>query len=164
MDGCQGYISWASRPSFSIAERKRRTVILIMKKHIKTSNVKLRYKDAGSEGLMDSFSLEVMDKLRKTSKILGRKCREGVVSKICNQNGYITLCDETTIKPTQARDDKNWFKEVYKDCENKSLPVILIEQAVNRYASQLKRNRKLPKYIEFKKNSVNIKVQIQIRL
>ena len=157
MDRCQGYISWASRPSFSIAERKRRTIILIMKKHIKISNVKLRYKDAGSEGLMDSFSLEVMDKLRKTSKILGRKCREGVISKICNQNGYITLCDETTIKPTQARDDKNWFKEVYEDCENKSLPVILIEHTVNRYASQLKRNRKLPKYVEFKKNSVNIK-------
>jgi hypothetical protein len=35
--------------------------------------------------------------------------------------------------------------------------VILIEHAVNRYASQLKRNRKLPKYVEFKKNSVNIK-------
>ena len=128
-----------------------------MKVNVKISNVKLRYKDTGSEGLMDNFSLEVMSKLRKTSKILGRKCREGVVVKICNQNGYITLSDETTIKPTQARDDPNWFKEVYKDCENKSLPVIFIEQVVNRYASQLNRNKKLPKYIEFKKNSVNIK-------
>lgn len=126
-------------------------------KKTKISNVKLRYKETGSEGLMDIFSSEVMSKLRKTSKVLGRKCREGIIGKICNQNGYITLSDGTTIKPTQARDDQHWFKEIYQDCENKSLPVILIEQAVNRYASQLGRNKKLPKYVEFKKNSVNIK-------
>ena len=130
-----------------------------MKVHIKISNVKLRYKEVGSEGLMDNFSLEVMSKLRKTSKIVGRKSREGVLGKICNQNGYITLSDGTTIKPTQARDDENWFKEVYQDCENKSLPVILIEQVLNRYASYKQRNKKkgFPNYIEFKKRSVNIK-------
>ena len=114
-------------------------------KKTKISNVKLRYKETGSEGLMDIFSSEVMSKLRKTSKVLGRKCREGIIGKICNQNGYITLSNGTTIKPTQARDDQHWFKEIYQDCENKSLPVILIEQAVNRYASQLGRNKKLPK-------------------
>ena len=130
-----------------------------MKVHIKISNVKLRYKEVGSEGLMDNFSLEVMSKLRKTSKIVGRKRREGILGKICNQNGYITLSDGTTIKPTQARDDENWFKEVYQDCENKSLPVILIEQVLNRYASYKQRNKKkgFPNYIEFKKRSVNIK-------
>ena len=112
-----------------------------MKVHIKISNVKLRYKEVGSEGLMDNFSSEVMSKLRKTSKIVGRKSREGVLGKICNQNGYITLSDGTTIKPTQARDDENWFKEVYQDCENKSLPVILIEQVLNRYASYKQRNK-----------------------
>jgi hypothetical protein len=128
-----------------------------MKVNIKISNVKLRYKDNDSKGLMDIFSEEIMDKLRKTSKILGRKCREGVLSKICNQNGYITLSDETSMKPTQARNDQNWFEAVYEDCENKSLPVILIEQTLNRYASYFKRNKKWPEYIEFKKNSVNIK-------
>jgi len=130
-----------------------------MKVHVKISNVKLRYKEVGSEGLMDNFSSEVMSKLRKTSKIVGRKSREGVLGKICNQNGYITLSDGTTVKPTQARDDENWFKEVYQDCENKSLPVILIEQVLNRYASYKQRNKEkgFPNYIEFKKRSVNIK-------
>ena len=48
---------------------------------------------------------------------------------------------------------------VYQDCENKSLPVILIEQVLNRYASYKQRNKKkgFPNYIEFKKRSVNIK-------
>ena len=94
-----------------------------MKKHVKISNIKLRYKEVGSEGLMDNFSLEVMNKLRATSRVVGGKCREGLISKICNQNGYITLSDGTTIKPTQARDDKNWFKAIYEDCENKSFPL-----------------------------------------
>jgi hypothetical protein len=80
-----------------------------MKVHIKISNVKLRYQEVGSEELMDNFSLEVMNMVRAASRVVGGKCREGLISKICNQNGYITLSDETTVKPTQARDDENWF-------------------------------------------------------
>ena len=97
--------------------------------------------------------------------MVGRKCRkdhENPVIRICNQNGYMTLKDLTTVTPTQARDDEDWFKEIYEDCENKSLPVILIEQVLNRYASYKQRNKGnkkkgFPRYVEFKKNTVNIK-------
>ena len=126
-------------------------------KNKKTSNIKFRYKDTGSERLMSSFSTEVMNKLRKTSKIVGRKCRKTARTLL-----YMTLKDSTTVTPTQARDDEGWFKEIYEDCKNKSLPVILIEQVLNRYASYMKRNKSSkkkssPRYVEFKKNTVNIK-------
>jgi transposase len=127
---------------------------------IKVSNVKFRYEKSGSKELINNFSSEVMSKLRETSKIVGRKGQKGLIKNICKKNGYITLSDLTTVKPTQARDDANWFKEVYKDCENKSLPVILIELVLNRYASYKNRGtgkKEFPRYIEFKKNSVNIK-------
>ena len=128
------------------------------KKHTRISNIKLRYAPTGEDALlMDVFQKEVMLKVRQTARVLGKKCRLGIVHKICNQSGYIWTPEGEKITPTSMRDSEDWFKEIWSDCENKGLPTILIELVINRYQSYKKRNKKLPKYVEFKKDSINVK-------
>ena len=124
----------------------------------RVSNIKLRY-IARNENkiLMEAFEKELMLKVRQTAKILGKKCRLGVVHKMCNQSGYIWTPQNEKITPTFMRDSEDWFKDIWNDCENKGLPTILIEQVINRYQSYKKRNKKLPSYVEFKKDTINIK-------
>jgi len=124
----------------------------------RVSNIKLRYVALGENKiLMENFEKELMLKVRQTAKILGQKCRLGIVHKMCNQSGYIWTPQNEKITPTYMRDSEDWFKEIWGDCENKGLPTILIEQVINRYQSYKKRNKKLPNYVEFKKSTINIK-------
>tara|TARA_R110002020_G_scaffold128111_1_gene287257 strand:+ start:2671 stop:4137 length:1467 start_codon:yes stop_codon:yes gene_type:complete len=130
----------------------------ILKKRERVSNIKLRYvAEKGNKKLMEEFSDDLMRRVRLTSKIIGKKCDSGIVHKICNQSGYIWTPEEEKITPTFMRDDPSWLLEVWKDCDNKGLPTILIEQVLNRYQSYKKRNKKWPKYVEFKKCAINIK-------
>ena len=129
-----------------------------LKKRKRISNIKLRYvAEKQNQKLLEEFSADLMRRVRLTSKIIAKKCDSGIVHKICNQSGYVWTPKEEKITPTFMRDDPNWLLEVWKDCDNKGLPTILIEQVLNRYQSYKKRNKKWPKYVEFKKNSINIK-------
>ncbi len=128
------------------------------KQYHRVSNIKLRYTVSGeNKKLMNEFSADLMRKVRLTSRIIARKCATGIVHKMCNQSGYIWTPQEEKITPTFMRDNADWLLEVWKDCPNKLLATILIEQVINRYQSYKKRNKKWPKYVEFKKNSINIK-------
>ena len=130
----------------------------LLKKYKRISNIKLRYYALKeNKKLMDEFSSDLMRRVRLTSKVIGKKCNSGIVRKICNQSGYVWTPQEEKITPTFMRDDPNWLLEIWKDCPNKGLPTILIEQVLNRYQSYKKRNKKWPKYIEFKKRNINIK-------
>jgi len=122
------------------------------------SNLKFRYSARGEQKrLINRLSKEIMTKVRLTSKVVGQKCRQGIIHKICNQNGYVWTPENERVTPTEARDHSEWYKDIWGDCENLSLPVILIEQVLNRYQSYKKRNGHWPKYVEFKKDRINIK-------
>jgi len=157
-------VATKTNSSNKVAEELTKSIISSITSEIapyeyeRISNIKLRYVALGeNKALMDTFEKEMMLKVRQTAKILGEKCRLGIVHKICNQTAYIWTPQDEKIKPPFMRDSEDWFKEVWKDCENKGLPTTVIEQVVNRYQSYKKRNKKLPSYVEFKKSTINIK-------
>lgn len=150
------------------------------------SNIKIRYKHSDQ---MKQFADQVMSLARQTSKLIGKKVREGTIpqevhlidlegDKVLNLKGnptkklslekgsayihvedYTDLDDykEKRLKPASLRDDPEWFGEIFKDVKNKSLGLSITEGVINRYASYQKRNKKLPPYVEFKKEAFNIR-------
>lgn len=66
------------------------------------------------------------------------------------------------MKPAALRKSKDWFQEIFKDCQNESLACKIIENIGDRYAGYSQRNKKLPKSpIQIKKQNFNYKSGIE---
>ncbi len=98
-------------------------------------------------------------------KVLNFKGKPTAKLSLEKGSAYIHVEDYTDIddykdkrlKPASLRDDPEWFGEIFKDVKNKSMGLSITEGVINRYASYQKRNKKLPPYVELKKQAFNIR-------
>ena len=98
-------------------------------------------------------------------KVLNLKGKPKTKLSIETTSAYIHVEDYTDdddylnkrLKPASLKYDPEWFGEIFKDIRNQSLGLSITEGVINRYASYQQRNKKLPPYVELKKEAFNIK-------